>query len=176
MFNGWGFGFTLFLLVMNQGAKIISESIIGSDFRTVFVNGKAYTVYPPTVNNLSGAISHLSGVQEADNLKEVLFSLGESKAYSKALSWLITGDESLSEELANGTYEDQTKVVGNDTLLGQIASFMENLHLSYREVVYEIPYRNLVLMQRDKLHTITGTKVTKVKGKDMASRRRRNRK
>nr|DAP77106.1 MAG TPA: hypothetical protein [Caudoviricetes sp.] len=40
MFNGWGFGFTLFLLVMNQGAKIISESIIGSDFRTVFVNGR----------------------------------------------------------------------------------------------------------------------------------------
>lgn len=53
---------------------------------------------------------------------------------------------------------------------------MENLHLTYREVVYEIPYRNLVLMQRDKLHTVTGTKVTKVKGKDMASRRRRNKK
>lgn len=109
MFNGWGFGFTLFLLVMNQGAKIISESIIGSDFRTVFVNGKAYTVYPPTVNNLSGAISYLSGVQEADNLKEVLFSLGES--YSKALSWLITGDESLSEELANGTYEENVNAL-----------------------------------------------------------------
>lgn len=111
MFNGWGFGFTLFLLVMNQGAKIISESIIGSDFRTVFVNGKAYTVYPPTVNNLSGAISHLSGVQEADNLKEVLFSLGESRAYSKALSWLITGDESLSEELAKGTYEENVNAL-----------------------------------------------------------------
>lgn len=53
---------------------------------------------------------------------------------------------------------------------------MENLHLSYKEVVYEIPYRNLVLMQRDKLHTVTGTKVTKVRGKDMASRRRRNKK
>jgi hypothetical protein len=60
--------------------------------------------------------------------------------------------------------------------LGQIASFIENLHLSYEEVVYEIPYRNLVLMQRDKLHTVTGTKVNKVSGKDMASRRRRNKK
>ena len=39
---------------------------------------------------------------------------------------------------------------------------MENLHLTYREVVYEIPYRNLVLMQRDKLHTVTGIKVNKV--------------
>jgi hypothetical protein len=53
---------------------------------------------------------------------------------------------------------------------------MENLHLTYREVVYEIPYRNLVLMQRDKLHTVTGIKVNKVSGKDMASRRRRNKK
>lgn len=131
---------------MNQGAKIVSESIIGSDFRTVFVDGKAYTVYPPTVHKLAGAISNLSDIQEADNLKEVLLSLGESEA----------------------------EVVVNDTLLGQIASFMENLHLLYREVAYEIPYRNLVLMQRDKLHTVTGTKV--IKGKDMASHRRRNKK
>nr|DAV03528.1 MAG TPA: hypothetical protein [Caudoviricetes sp.] len=96
---------------MNQGAKIISESIIGSDFRTVFVAGKAYTVYPPTIHKLAGAISHLSGVQEAENLKEVLLSLGESEAYSKALSWLITGDESLSEELEKGTYEENVNAL-----------------------------------------------------------------
>lgn len=96
---------------MNQGAKIISESIIGTDFRTVFVAGKAYTVYPPTIHKLSGAISHLSGVQEADNLKDVLLSLGESETYSKALSWLITGDESLIEELANGTYEENVNAL-----------------------------------------------------------------
>ena len=96
---------------MNQGAKIISESIIGTDFRTVFVAGKAYTVYPPTIHKLSGAISCLAGVKEADNLKDVLLSLGESEAYSKALSWLITGDESLSEELAKGTYEENVNAL-----------------------------------------------------------------
>ena len=96
---------------MNQGAKIISESIIGGDFRTVFVGGKAYTVYPPTIYKLVGAISHLSDVQEAENLKNVLLSLGESEAYSKALSWLITGDESLSEELAKGTYEENVNAL-----------------------------------------------------------------
>ena len=96
---------------MNQGAKIISESIIGTDFRTVFVAGKAYTVYPPTIHKLSGAISCLAGVKEADNLKDVLLSLGESEAYNKALSWLITGDESLSEELANGTYEENVNAL-----------------------------------------------------------------
>lgn len=96
---------------MNKGARIISESIIGSDFRTIFVAGKVYTVYPPTIHKLAGAISYLSGVQEADNLKDVLLSLGKSEAYSKALSWLITGDESLSEELAKGTYEENVNAL-----------------------------------------------------------------
>lgn len=41
-------------------------------------------------------------------------------------------------------------------MLGQVASFIENLHLSYDEVVYKIPYRNLVIMQKDKLHTVYG--------------------
>ena len=96
---------------MNQGAKIISESIIGTDFRTVFVAGKAYTVYPPTIHKLSGAISHLSNIQDAESLREVLLSLGNSEAYSKALSWLIAGDESLSEELTKGTYEENVNAL-----------------------------------------------------------------
>lgn len=41
-------------------------------------------------------------------------------------------------------------------MLGQIASFIENLHLSYREVFEIIPYRNLIVMQKDKLHTVSG--------------------
>ena len=46
--------------------------------------------------------------------------------------------------------------MGNDCLLGQIASFMENLHLTYTEVTEVIPYRNLVIMQKDKLHVAYG--------------------
>lgn len=70
----------------------------------------------------------------------------------------------------------ETEVAGNETLIGQIASFRENLGFSYDEIVYKIPYRNLLLMQRDKLHVVYGTKVNKVSGKDMASRRRKNNK
>lgn len=40
--------------------------------------------------------------------------------------------------------------------MGQIASFMETLHLTYREAVEEIPYRNLVIMQKDKLRVAYG--------------------
>ena len=57
-------------------------------------------------------------------------------------------------------------------LLGQIASFMENLNLTYNEVVEKIPYRNLVIMQRDKQHVASGEKVKRISGKDLAARRK----
>ncbi|MBP3245547.1 MAG: hypothetical protein J6M59_10670 [Bacteroidaceae bacterium] len=62
-------------------------------------------------------------------------------------------------------------------MFGQIATFMESLHLTYEDVFERIPYRNLVLMSRDKLHVVFGKKkeVRKVSGKEMAQRRRRNR-
>ena len=34
--------------------------------------------------------------------------------------------------------------------MGQIATFMDSLHLTYKEVVEVIPYRNLLLMNKDK--------------------------
>lgn len=50
----------------------------------------------------------------------------------------------------------ESTTVGNDTLLGQIASFMDSLHLSYNEVVRVIPYRNLLLMAKDKQRVAYG--------------------
>lgn len=41
-------------------------------------------------------------------------------------------------------------------MMGQIATFMEALKLSYNDVVYKIPYRNLLLMQKDILHQVAG--------------------
>ena len=58
-------------------------------------------------------------------------------------------------------------------MLGQIPTFMENLHLSYDEVVNVIPYRNLLIMQKDKLHVASGEIVRKTTGKELASRRKR---
>lgn len=47
-------------------------------------------------------------------------------------------------------------------MLGQIATFMEYLHLSYDEVVRKIPYRNLQLMMRDKQRVAYGTVIREV--------------
>lgn len=50
--------------------------------------------------------------------------------------------------------DSKAEVIGNDCLLGQIATFQEALHLTYHEVLDEIPYRNLIIMQKDKLRTL----------------------
>lgn len=47
-------------------------------------------------------------------------------------------------------------------MLGQIATFMEYLHLSYDEVVRKIPYRNLQVMMRDKQRVAYGDVMVEV--------------
>lgn len=70
-----------------------------------------------------------------------------------------------------GQTDSKTKVVGGETIAGSIASFMENLHLSYREVYEEIPYLLLLLMMADKPRAVYKDKdkpeVKKISGKEM---------
>ena len=115
---------------MNKGARIISNSIIGSDFKTIMVNKKAYTVYPPTIERLAGAISYLSEVRDAETMRDVLLSLGESDKYSKALSWFIRGDESLAEELRKGTYEESINGLEDPISMIDMAVFLKAVSLA----------------------------------------------
>ncbi len=57
-----------------------------------------------------------------------------------------------SEECSKS--DSKAEVIGNDCLFGQIATFQEALNLTYREVFEEIPYRNLIIMQKDKLRPL----------------------
>lgn len=50
--------------------------------------------------------------------------------------------------------------------MGQVATFMEHLHLSYHEVMDVIPYRDLLIMQRDKLHEVFGDVLEEVSDDD----------
>lgn len=115
---------------MNKGAKVIASAIIGSDFKTIMVNGKAYTIYPPTINNLAGAIENLSGIQEATTLREVLLTLKDTIAYAKALSWFINGDDSMTDELSNGTYEECVNGVEQAISMIDITVFQKAVNLA----------------------------------------------
>lgn len=55
-------------------------------------------------------------------------------------------------------------------MMGQIATFMETLKLTYNEVVYRIPYRNLLLMQKDILHQVTGDLIIERDGRYLLNR------
>ena len=48
-----------------------------------------------------------------------------------------------------------------------MASFMDNLNLSYKEVFESIPYRNMIMMQRDKLREATGDIIRKTSSEEL---------
>lgn len=57
-------------------------------------------------------------------------------------------------------------------MYGQIASFLDTLHLSYDEIVNKIPYSVLIVMQRDKLETVEKGEVKEeVPGREMMKRK-----
>lgn len=65
--------------------------------------------------------------------------------------------------------------MGGNTIVGSIVSFMENLHLSYKEVYEELPYLLLLLMSADKPKAVyEGTEkkeVIKMSGKDLLKKK-----
>ena len=77
----------------------------------------------------------------------------------------------LDEERVDAGSKIET--VGNTTFFGQIAHLIDTLHLGYTEVFEIIPYRNLLMMQRDKLHSVSGQKVNRISGKELANRRKK---
>ena len=85
-----------------EGAQIVSSAILGKDFKVVMVAGRSYIITPPTIKRLAGAGYWLSGIK-GDTIKDVLLSKENPEAFAHALSWFIQGDDSLFDELSNGT-------------------------------------------------------------------------
>ncbi|MEG2151559.1 MAG: hypothetical protein RRY36_10115 [Bacteroidaceae bacterium] len=121
---------------MNEAAKIVSDSIIGSDFRVVVVNEKAYVINPPTIHKIAGAASYLSNIGDMGTLGEVLSSMKDTPNVSHALSWFINGNDELFEELSKGTFDENVEAlsvayslvsVENFTKLSALAKSVANL-------------------------------------------------
>lgn len=93
------------LSMEQEGAKIVSSAILGMDFKVVVVAGKSYIVTPPTIKRLAGAGYWLSGIK-GDSIKDVLLSKENPEAFAHALSHIIQGDDSLFDELSNGTDDE----------------------------------------------------------------------
>ena len=89
-----------------NASKIINAAVLGKDFETVFVNGNVYVIHPPTIHKIAGAGYYLCDLKEAVTVMDMLRSLKDVEMASRALSWLIQGDENLSEELSAGTFDE----------------------------------------------------------------------
>ena len=89
-----------------NAAKIVSSAIIGMDFKVVIVGGKSYMVNPPTIKRIAGAVYWLSDVKDGKTIRELLTSINNVEPLAHALSWFIQGNDSLFEDLSNGTLEE----------------------------------------------------------------------
>ena len=91
---------------MSKASKLVADAILGEDSVTIMVNGKTYCISPPTIIKLVKAAKYLNSFEDGKTLAEVLGMLKNLYDACKALSIFIQGDESISDELSKGTFEE----------------------------------------------------------------------
>ena len=93
---------------MNQAAKIVSDALLGIDFKNVEIGGMIYTIKPPTIKVICRAISHFSKIgMDGNNIMEAIKELPEAIGdMLKGISCFICGNEDLVKALENGTFEE----------------------------------------------------------------------
>ena len=58
---------------MNQAAKIVSDSLLGLDFKNVEIGGIVYTIKPPIIKIICRAIRHFSTIEmKGENIVEAI--------------------------------------------------------------------------------------------------------
>ena len=112
---------------MNKGARLISEAVIGMDIRVIVVADRRYTLYSPTIHRIAGAGYHLSNITlpSADaTIADVIATQNKAKELAAALSWFIKDDESLTEELSQGTIGELAKALETAYSMIDMRDFM----------------------------------------------------
>ena len=108
---------------MSKASKLVADAILGEDSVTIMVNGKTYCISPPTIIKLVKAAKYLNSFEEGKTLAEVLGMLKNLYDACKALSIFIQGDESISDELSKGTFEEVVNVLQTAYSLISIKDF-----------------------------------------------------
>lgn len=108
---------------MKEAAKIVSSAILGMDCKSVVVNGKVYVIMPPTIKKIAGAGYYLSDLGKG-TITDAILSADFSKIAS-ALSFLIRGDNSLHDELLDGTFDEVSKALLDAYSLISVRDFLK---------------------------------------------------
>lgn len=94
-----------------NAAKVVSSALLGLDGSVVTVGSHAYYIQPPTIKKLAGVGLYLSDFGKENSLGDYFSKMKDIDGVCKALSWLIKGDESLTEELKEGTLDEIVKAL-----------------------------------------------------------------
>lgn len=107
-----------------DGPKLISGEILGYNCETIQIAGNFYVLQPPTIARLAGAAYYLSDFNEDfDSVQDILDAMKGAESAAKALSFLIKGDESLSKELMEGTWEEISNGLLKGLMMADISNF-----------------------------------------------------
>ena len=115
---------------MNRGADLVSAALLGLESRTVVVNGRAYFIKPPTIRRIAGAGRALGELEGDGSVGDVIRAMQDTERAAAALSWFINGDESLKEELMDGTLAQVTDALAEAVGMLSIEDFMKLSGLS----------------------------------------------
>ena len=90
----------------NLGADLVGNALLGKESKTVIVGGKPYFIKPPTIRKIAGAGVALGDFASSEgSFGDILKAMQDTEKAARALSWFIQGDESLTEQLMEGTLE-----------------------------------------------------------------------
>lgn len=99
--------FFYFMCMAKNAALLVTSALLGYDEKAVSVAGNVYVIKAPTIRVIAKAAHHLcQSVGDGQKLKEVLSDMAQLDNVAKALSVFIAGDESKTEELLEGTFEE----------------------------------------------------------------------
>lgn len=87
-----------------DGVKLVSSAILGLEQESVFINGKVYILQPPTIRKFVGAVSVMKE-STGETIKDLIVNL-DMEGACKALSWFISGDQSLYDTFLDARVDE----------------------------------------------------------------------
>lgn len=115
---------------MNEAAKIVSEALLGLDYKTIFIGGKAYEVKAPTIKTMCLGLSEWAKIdfnlKDQTNLSLVTQIPEISKHQLRGISRFIESDIQLADEIYNEWINEDPSVsqdeisIAIDVILGLI--------------------------------------------------------
>ena len=90
----------------NKGARLVTSAMLGLDGESVIIGGKGYFIKPPTIKKIVGCAHYLGSFGDEKSIGDFIRKLDNLGDICKGLSYLIKGDETLTDDLQNGTVDE----------------------------------------------------------------------